>query len=131
MDREAADDPFAGARRTRPMDRREDARERQIDLASLNLPRGRDAIIQYLANSYRGVGGRTAEMMVEAFGADIFRVFHEEPERVREVVPRRADQVLEAWHADLSRRAATAADSGDDGDPGGRRTRDGNGNSRN
>jgi hypothetical protein len=128
-DRETTD-PFAGARRTRPLERGETAGARQVDLASLNLPRGRDAIIQYLANSYRGVGGRTAEMMVEAFGADIFRVFHEEPERVREIVPRRADQVLDAWGADFARRAAAVVDEGDGGGPGGRRTRDGGGDPR-
>jgi hypothetical protein len=43
------------------------------------------------------VGARTAETLVRAFGADLFRVLDEEPERVREVLSdRRAEQVLEA-----------------------------------
>jgi hypothetical protein len=46
---------------------------------------------------YAGVGQRTAETLVDAFGADTFRVLDEEPERVKEVLPEsRAERVLEA-----------------------------------
>lgn len=47
--------------------------------------------------AYAGVGARTAEVLVEAFGSDTFRVLDEEPARVREVLPdHRAERVLEA-----------------------------------
>ncbi|NIQ52144.1 MAG: hypothetical protein GWN71_01290, partial [Gammaproteobacteria bacterium] len=46
---------------------------------------------------YAGVGQKTAETLVEAFGPDTLRVLDEEPERVREVLPdRRAERVLQA-----------------------------------
>ncbi len=46
---------------------------------------------------YAGVGQKTAETLVDAFGADTFRVLDEEPERVKEVLPEsRAERVLEA-----------------------------------
>ncbi|UCC47999.1 MAG: NYN domain-containing protein [Gemmatimonadota bacterium] len=46
---------------------------------------------------YPGVGGRTARTLVEAFGADVFRVLDEEPERVQELLPdHRAERVLQA-----------------------------------
>jgi hypothetical protein len=46
---------------------------------------------------YAGVGERTAETLVDAFGADTFRILDEEPERVKEVLSgSRAERVLEA-----------------------------------
>ncbi|UCC83406.1 MAG: NYN domain-containing protein [Gemmatimonadota bacterium] len=46
---------------------------------------------------YAGVGEKTAETLVDAFGADTFRVLDEEPERVKELLPEnRAERVLEA-----------------------------------
>jgi uncharacterized protein (TIGR00288 family) len=46
---------------------------------------------------YAGVGRKTAETLVDAFGTDTFRVLDEEPERVKEVLPEnRAERVLEA-----------------------------------
>jgi uncharacterized protein (TIGR00288 family) len=46
---------------------------------------------------YAGVGERTAETLVAAFGAETLRILDEEPERVREVLPgSRAERVLEA-----------------------------------
>jgi hypothetical protein len=52
---------------------------------------------------YSGVGRRTAESLVEAFGADVFRVLDEEPARVREILPdHRAERVLEERRRELS-----------------------------
>ncbi len=52
--------------------------------------------------SYAGVGDRTAQTLVEAFGADLFRVMDEQPDRIREVLPdHRADRVLEARRKEL------------------------------
>ncbi|MGD2218413.1 MAG: hypothetical protein PVJ64_16775, partial [Gemmatimonadales bacterium] len=46
---------------------------------------------------YAGVGQKTAEALVDAFGADTLRVLDEEPERVKEVLPgSRAERVIEA-----------------------------------
>ncbi|UCC73519.1 MAG: NYN domain-containing protein [Gemmatimonadota bacterium] len=54
------------------------------------------AIVSRLTG-YPGVGEKTAETLVEAFGAETLRILDEEPERVREVLPdRRAERVLEA-----------------------------------
>ena len=77
----------------------------RIDAGELGLPTSERAIVSYLTNSYGGVGKKTAESLVEAFGADIFVVFETEPGRVAEIVPRRADQVLAEWKADFARRS--------------------------
>jgi hypothetical protein len=43
------------------------------------------------------VGGKTAEALVDAFGADTLRVLDEEPDRVRAILSdHRAERVLEA-----------------------------------
>ncbi len=80
----------------------------RIDAGSLGLPTGERAIVSYLTNSYGGVGKKTAESLVEAFGVDVFVVFETEPGRVAEIVPRRAPQVLAEWRADFERRSAKA-----------------------
>ena len=77
----------------------------RIDAGELGLPTSERAIVSYLTNSYGGVGKKTAESLVEAFGVDIFVVFETEPGRVAEIVPRRAHQVLAEWKADFARRS--------------------------
>ena len=76
----------------------------RIDSGDLGLPTSERAIVSYLTNSYGGVGKKTAEALVEAFGRDVFSVFESDPARVSEIVPRRAPQVLAEWKADLERR---------------------------
>ncbi len=79
------------------------------ELGELGLPTEGPALIRYLTNSYRGVGRKTAERLVEAFGAGLFQVMHTEPERLGSVVRSdRVDQLLEGWKADLARRRAKA-----------------------
>jgi uncharacterized protein (TIGR00288 family) len=78
----------------------------RIDVGDLGLPTSERAIVSYLTNSYGGVGTKTAESLVEAFGPDVFRVFEAEPGRVAQIVPRRAPQVLAEWRADFERRSA-------------------------
>ncbi|NNK64893.1 MAG: NYN domain-containing protein, partial [Gemmatimonadetes bacterium] len=81
----------------------------EVDVRELGLPTDADAQLRYLTNSYRGVGKKTAEALVEAFGEDLFSVLHTQPERVRSVVPAaRAEALLEAWREDLARRAGGA-----------------------
>ena len=44
----------------------------------------------------KGVGQKTAETLAKAFGADVYRVLEEEPERVRDVLPEgRANRIIE------------------------------------
>jgi len=51
---------------------------------------------------YPGVGGKTAEALVEAFGSDLFRVLDQEPDRVRELLSdHRAERVLAARRKEL------------------------------
>jgi uncharacterized protein (TIGR00288 family) len=91
----------------------------------LGLPTGREEIGAYVTSAFKGVGAKTAGPLVEAFGADLFRVMQEEPERVRELLgDRRAGTVLDQWSADFERRSETVAseasdtDAGDTGDGG-------------
>lgn len=76
-----------------------------LDIGSLGLPTDGPALIRYLANSYKGVGEKTAERLVNEFGSGLFEVLHREPERLGSVIRAgRVDQLLEGWRADLGRR---------------------------
>ena len=76
-----------------------------VDPASLGLPTDSDAQVRYLTNSYKGVGKKTAEKLVEGLGEDLFTVLREDPERVQNLIPSaRAENVLEQWKVDLDRR---------------------------
>ena len=91
-----------------------------LDLLALGLPTDADAQVRYLSNSYRGVGRKTAERLVEGLGEDLFRIFQEEPERVRNVIPRaRAENVLEQWKTDFDRRVSRVEGEPAAGAPGG------------
>ena len=91
----------------------------EVDLGSLGLPSEPDAIVRYLAHRYKGVGDKTAETLVERFGPDLFRTLRDDPAAISAAVPpARAEQVLEAWRADYSRR--TAGESGGGGSESGR-----------
>ncbi len=80
--------------------------------ADLGLPRGRESIQNYLTTSYKGVGTKTAEALLDAFGDDVFEVLERDPERVNEVIgDRRASAVLDNWTADLARRREASAPS--------------------
>jgi len=76
------------------------------------LPSEPAAIERYLTEEYRGVGQKTAQQVVEAFGGDTFEVLDNEPNRVTDVLSeRRAEQLLEAWEQDQARRAGTGSDT--------------------
>jgi hypothetical protein len=84
-----------------------------VDLDSLGLPSDPDAIVRYLTHRYKGVGDKTAETLVERFGTDLFRTLRDDPAAISAAVPpARAEQVLDAWRADYSRRTAGEKDSG-------------------
>lgn len=77
----------------------------------LELPQVADDVIAYLSGRYKGVGVKTAEALVKAFGADrVFEVMHTEPDRVRELLgARRGEAVLTAWQADFAARTPSEA----------------------
>ena len=85
-----------------------------FDAGELGLPTSERAIVSYLTNSYGGVGKKTAEALVEAFGPDIFAAFENEPERVAKIVPRRGPQVLAEWKADFERRSEKSRNDQDE-----------------
>ncbi len=50
------------------------------------LPEDRDGMVKYLSSGrFKGLGKRTAEKIVSKFGDDTFKIFQENPERLREV----------------------------------------------
>jgi uncharacterized protein (TIGR00288 family) len=78
-----------------------------VDFDSLGLPSESGAMVRYLTHRYKGVGEKTAETLVEAFGADLFKTMQNDPGAIaRTVPPKRAEQVLEAWQSDFERRTA-------------------------
>jgi len=80
----------------------------EVPVSDLALPSESGAIARYLSHRYKGVGEKTAESLVEALGADLFRTMHEDPDAIAKIVPKnRAEQVLEAWRADYERRSAS------------------------
>jgi uncharacterized protein (TIGR00288 family) len=77
-----------------------------VDVEALRLPTDPDAVVQYLTNSYKGVGKKTAETLVEALGESLFPTLQQDPDRVRSLLPpARAEKVLEGWSADHARRS--------------------------
>jgi uncharacterized protein (TIGR00288 family) len=84
-----------------------------LDLGDLGLPTDGPALIRYLTNSYRGVGRKTAERLVEEFGSEVFQVMHTHPERLESVIRSdRMDQLMDSWKADLARRTSKAVGEG-------------------
>jgi hypothetical protein len=106
----AAAEPAAPAKTAR---RRAGARERVATVAAdgrgdgkaagiegMNLPKDAAQIVERLAG-YRGVGRKSAEAAVQAFGNEVFKVLHDQPERVRQTMgARRAEQLLKGWQLD-------------------------------
>ncbi len=95
-----------------------------IDPVRLRLPVERESMVLYLTNSYRGVGQKTAETVVDAFGADLFKVLQSDPSRVTALLPpARSEKLLEGWTADFERRlerlASETGSQGSAGEPGG------------
>ncbi len=101
------------SQRARERDREESAVEDgradakpAFDPARLGLPTDASALQRYLANRYRGVGEKTAERLIAAFGDRVFHVLHDSVDKVDGVLPRnRAAKLVEAWQDDFSRRS--------------------------
>jgi uncharacterized protein (TIGR00288 family) len=82
-----------------------------VDVTQLGLPTDPEAQVRYLSNSYRGVGKKTAEALVETFGEQLFVVMLQEPARVSTVIPAaRAEALLAAFNEDVQRRAAQSSE---------------------
>jgi hypothetical protein len=83
-----------------------------FDASALGLPSEPDSILRYLTHRYRGVGEKTAESLVQRFGADLFQVLRDDPDSITAVItPKRAEQVLEAWRIDYERRTGRGKDT--------------------
>ncbi len=81
-----------------------------FDAKALGLPTTESSIKSYLAHRYKGVGIKTAERLVDHFGASVFEVMQNQPERVRQVLFKaRAESVLANWAGDYKRRGAALA----------------------
>jgi hypothetical protein len=77
------------------------------------LPTDRDGAVTHLSN-YKGVGRKTAEAMVDAFGENVFRAMAEDPGAVRQLLgDRRSRTLLEQFEEDplRPREAAAPAES--------------------
>jgi uncharacterized protein (TIGR00288 family) len=109
--------PVEAAKATPAAEQKEVAPEAQVAPAGslserLGMPTDADGVRSYILGRYKGVGHKTVDALVEAFGAtDLFGALDASPERVREVLggSRRADLVLDAWKADRAQRAELAA----------------------
>ncbi len=89
------------------------------DLPQLGLPSDAESITQYLMNSYKGVGKKTADILVDAHGDRLFLVMETNPDAVRTLLPvARAEKLLEQWVDDVARRRAEVHG------PAGRRTQE-------
>jgi hypothetical protein len=80
-----------------------------FNAGALGLPSDAEAIMAHLA-SYKGVGRKSGETLVEAFGADgVFAALQNDPDRVKELLgARRGEALLEAWGDDYAMRLANS-----------------------
>jgi len=99
-------------------------------IEGLGLPSDPGAIVRYLSHRYKGVGEKTAEILVEHFGSQLFATLHSDPDAILEVVPRRGEQVLEAWRSDYARRTGGETGGAEGGSGNGRRRGRGRGRGR-
>ena len=88
-------------------------------LEGLGLPTDPGAIVRYLTHRYKGVGQKTAETLVEKFGAGLFATMHNDADAIVRAIPaKRAEQLLEAWRSDYERRTGVNGGGDDNGDGG-------------
>jgi uncharacterized LabA/DUF88 family protein len=85
-----------------------------------HLPTDRDAVIDYLMRSFRGVGKKTAETLVDAVGADrVFTTLRDSPALVKQVLgDKRGGALIDAWQANANAAAAPANSAPSAGAPG-------------
>ncbi|TVP58734.1 MAG: NYN domain-containing protein [Gemmatimonadales bacterium] len=103
----ATDSRGASSRSAEPSPSPSPSSSEAIDVQALRLPTDRDSVIKYLANSYKGVGKKTAETLIDELGDALFPTLQSDPERVKKILtPARAEKVLEEWAADYERRSS-------------------------
>ncbi len=84
-----------------------------VDPEALGLPTDGPAMIRYLTHSYKGVGQKTAEVLVETFGPGLYQALNQDPERIVQLISAgRAGQLLKAWRTDLARRLERGGEEG-------------------
>ena len=70
-------------------------------------PQNREGIRRFLASALRGVGPKTAEMIVEHFGDETLEVLENFPRRLREVPgigPKKLQEIIADWRASAGER---------------------------
>jgi uncharacterized protein (TIGR00288 family) len=106
---EAVETPEAGAPEAAPAEAPSPVAEAAGPTAVLGLPTEPQAIEDYITTRYHGVGRRTAQSLVQAFGPRVFDAMQEDPDSVRTLLGRRANALLQQWGEDRDQRAAIAA----------------------
>jgi uncharacterized protein (TIGR00288 family) len=85
----------------------------RLDTAALGLPRDAGDVATYIATTYKGIGPKSVEALIERFGASrVFDALENRPDQVRDVMgAARGDRLLAAWGKDVRarRRAAGAS----------------------
>jgi uncharacterized protein (TIGR00288 family) len=77
-----------------------------FDAGALGLPQEAEAVRTYIAETYRGIGAKTADSLIDEFGEDgVFDALEEDSERVKEMLGAgRAATLLDQWEEDRKRR---------------------------
>ena len=87
----------------------------EVDVSDFDLPTDPDRIVRYLT-SYKGVGEKTAQQVVDGLGERVFEVLQSEPGRVKDLLPaNRADQLVAGWQEDVRRRQSGEGGAGSGG----------------
>jgi len=110
-DARGAPAPAKRSRRGRGRKRTEEAPgPAAFSAEAIGLPTDPAEIRAYLSSSYKGIGLKTADLLLETFGPDLFGAMRERPEEIRGVLKdRRADTLLDQWAADFERRSGDSA----------------------
>lgn len=81
----------------------------KADAAERTMPRGENAIYEFLASgAIKGVGARTAQLIVSRFGARSLQIIEETPEELYEIkgiTPRKANEISEQYKKLIGMRA--------------------------
>jgi uncharacterized protein (TIGR00288 family) len=87
------------------------ARGPRIDAVALGLPTSAAEMITYMSSAYGGVGPKSVQALIDAFGVErVYESLEKQPDRVREVMgAARGDRLLDAFADDLAARRANAA----------------------
>jgi len=73
---------------------------------ALGLPTEPEAISTYLTTSYKGVGKKTADTLLDKFGTGLFQAMQERTSEVRSLLDeRRAGTLIDQWKADYAKRS--------------------------